>query len=141
MAEATTNRCQAVGGARPWNRTWREAESPASTPVCGHVWARTCGDSNAGEPAGISVPANWISEQIAQKSWASPLGFCFEGTAGASGGVEGCDCEKPISGKPNAVDLKPFRCTCPKDNTSWTASANSAMREPARMFDRNQRIT
>lgn len=29
---------------------------------------------------------------------------------------------------------------CPSDNAIWTASANSAKREPERIFDRNQRI-
>jgi hypothetical protein len=101
-------------------------------------WSRVrpkmIGSGSAGAVPGSNEPAKWINAQIGQQWSAVPSGAA--GTAGALPEAGSVACiEAPAA---NGVSCS--ECTCPNDTTSWTASANSASRDPNLARDRNQRI-
>jgi hypothetical protein len=92
------------------------------------------GSGNVGAAAGAEVLNNWINAQIGQYGSTDPfdlwIGALAEAAPDPSAMVDGAE-----------AGARGGRWTCPNDNSSCTASANSAKREPKRIFDRNQSIS
>src|SRR5215469_11526628 len=107
-----------------------------SSGACGLTCASRAAGGKAGAVAGGDVEASWISAQIAQPGSVA--------LSGRSTGAAGDAVRAPSSGVVAAalaiVSVRPSRWTWPNDTMAWTASANSARREPSRICDRTQRI-
>ena len=139
MPWITSPGCQAWGGARAEKEMCGGAANTNSTLVPSRSWLETSGNGRAGAADGTAAPASCITVQIAHGSWARPLGACFVGAAGASAdGADGCVVQ--AASNVDFVAPKPATCTCPNDNVSWSANANSAHQAPNRAFARNQRM-
>ena len=89
----------------------------------------------------VGTPANCMTEQMAQKSSAKPLGLCCVGAVGESARVAGgwIANSSECGAMPDRSEV-PSKCTCPNDSTSCIVSANSADHDPSLTCDRNQRI-
>lgn len=98
---------------------------------------KTLGSDNDGASAGTNAPTRWISVQIGQQSSASP-----SRSGGLAGAVRASLDASALASVNSSADTgaKRSRCTCPKDNASWKATANSARYELNLERDRNQFI-
>jgi hypothetical protein len=129
-------RFQIEGGARAWNEKSSEAGNCHSAAACSPSGPRFAGSGNDGAAEGAEVEDNWISAQIAQSPPADPSDLWI----GASERERAASDWSAIAGGIPLVEpvADTARWTWPNDSTVWTASANSAKREPKRMRDRIQ---
>jgi hypothetical protein len=129
-------RFQNDGGARAWNEKSSEARNSHSIATPSASEARFAGSGNDGAGEGAEVEDNWISAQIAQSPPTDPPDLWI-----GAGALKGAASDwSAVAGGIPLVEpvVGTTRWTWPNDNTAWTASANSAKREPKHMRNRIQ---
>jgi hypothetical protein len=129
-------RFQIEGGARAWNEKCSEAGDGHSAAASSPSGPRFAGSGNDGAAEGAEDEANRISAQMAQSPPTDPSDLWIGAGARERAAFDwsaiacGIPLVEPVAGT--------TRWTWPNDNIVWTASANSAKREPKRMCDRIQ---
>jgi len=123
---------QTDGGARARNGKCggaADAESAAPGNAAGPKFA---GSGKAGAEEGFELADNWISAQIGHLASANPFDRW--------NGRRAVRKSAPDPSATAVAGAAAYTWTWPNASTIWTASANSAKREPKRIFDRNQCI-
>jgi hypothetical protein len=94
------------------------------------------GSGNVGAAEGAEVAASWIDAQIGQSRSADPfdlwIGSCVLRKVALELSAKAVGADFAEASPNSSVWM------WPNDSTIWIASANSAKREPKRMFNRNQ---
>jgi hypothetical protein len=129
-------RFQIEGGARARNEKCSEAGNGRSAAGSSPSAPRFVGSGNDGAAEGAEVEDNWISAQIAQSLPTDPSDLWIGAGARESAASDWSVIAGGIPLVEPVADTS--RWTWPNDSTAWTASANSAKREPKHMCDRIQ---